>query len=207
MESQEPNTSQPDLAGAKIAIFVANGFHQDEFNTSKDFLAQCGATTRVVSPEPGKVLGFEANGRSNALRVDAPLQTADEAGYDALLIPGGRHSISTLLENHRAIEFVRAFLAGEKPIAAISHAPFLLIKAGALSGRRVTSEPTIQNDLKNAGAEWINESMVVHKNVVTGQGGNDLVAFNSAFSRLCFGLKKAAGSSLHTDQPGSITNL
>ena len=188
-----------DLTGVKIAILVANGFHQNEFVAPRNFLNRAGATTIVVSPENQNVRGFSTNGHSDAFSVDTPLKSADETGFDALLLPGGRLNVAELMENHRAIAFIRSFGKGTKPIAAISHAPILLVKADLIASRKLTSEPSLQNDLKQAGADWANADVVVDENLVTCRGADDIEAFDRAFAKLCSLQKCASGSSLHTD--------
>src|SRR3982074_2181866 len=199
MELQQHSEVELNLAGIKIAILIADGFHQTEFFSMKEFLARSGATVKVVSPEVDKVRGINIHGRCDAVPVDVRLQNARETDFDALVLPGGRINASALLSNRHAIEFVRAFVIGNKPIAAMSHAPLLFIKADTVTGKRLTSEPSIRGDLKNAGADWVSKEIVVYENLVTSPGLDDCKDFNFEFGRLCSQQKDAVGPSLHTD--------
>lgn len=168
-----------DLAGKQIAILVANGFEQVELTDPKDALDAAGATSHIVSPEASKVKGWNHTEWGDLFAVDVPLEQADAADYDALLLPGGVMNPDHLRRNEQALAFVRAFFDAHKPVAAICHAPWTLIDAGVVEGRKLTSYPSLQTDLKNAGATWVDEEVVVDQGLVTSRSPDDLPAFNN----------------------------
>src|SRR5438874_474849 len=148
------------LNGKKVAILVANGFEQVELTEPKKALEQEGAQTAVVSPEQGKVKGWNHTEWGDELPVDVALENADPQDYDALLLPGGVMNPDHLRMNPKAVQFVQAFVDAGKPIAAICHGPWTLIEAGAVRGRTLTSWPSLQSDLRNAGAKWVDQDVV-----------------------------------------------
>lgn len=166
------------LGGKKVAILVAHGFEQVELTDPKKALEQAGATARVVSPEKGEVKGWKHTQWGDVFPVDVPLADARPEDFDALLLPGGVLNPDKLRIDKDAVAFVRHFVTAGKPIAAICHGPWTLIEAGALSGRTVTSYPSIRSDLTNAGAEWVDKEVVVDRGLVTSRKPDDLAAFN-----------------------------
>lgn len=170
--------TEHDLNGKTVAILVANGFEQLELTDPRDALEQAGAETHIVSPEEGTVRGWTDNDWADELDVDVLLANARESEYDALLLPGGQMNPDNLRTNTDAVAFVRAFFNAHKPVAAICHGPWLLVEAGVVEGRRLTSYPSIRTDLINAGAEWVDEQVVVDEGLVTSRNPNDLPAFN-----------------------------
>ncbi len=166
------------LSGKRVAILVADGFEQVELTEPKKALEDAGARTRIVSPVPEKVKGWNFTDWGETLRVDVPIDQADPDQFDALLLPGGVMNPDRLRRNDRVLQFVRAFFDSGKPVAAICHAPWTLIDAGLVRGRRLTSYESIQTDLKNAGADWINEEVVVDQGLVTSRKPDDIPAFN-----------------------------
>lgn len=167
-----------DLHGKRIAILVADGFEQVELTEPKKALEQAGARAEIVSPAKGKVKGWLQAEWGAEFPVDVPLDRADATQYDALLLPGGVMSPDKLRRNEKALHFVRAFFEAGKPVAAICHGPWTLIDAGVVRGRRVTSYESIQSDLKNAGAQWVDQEVVVDNGLVTSRKPDDLPAFN-----------------------------
>jgi protease I len=167
-----------DLDGKRVAILVANGFEQIELTEPKRALEEAGAKTAIVSPEQGKVKGWNHTNWGNEFKVDVPLSDAKADEFDALVLPGGVMNPDKLRRNEWALQLVRAFFESGKPIAAICHGPWTLIDADVVSGRRVTSYHTIQTDLKNAGANWVDEEVVVDNGLVTSRCPDDLPAFN-----------------------------
>jgi deglycase len=167
-----------ELKGTKVALLVANGFEQVELTEPKRALEQVGATALVVSPEKGKVKGWKLSQWGDEFPVDVPLSEAKAEEFDALVLPGGVMSPDRLRRNEWALQFVRAFFDSGKPICAICHGPWTLIDADVVAGRKMTSYPSIQTDLKNAGANWVDEEVVVDNGLVTSRGPNDLPAFN-----------------------------
>ena len=173
-----------DLHGKKVAILVANGFEQVELTEPRKALDQAGARTQIVSPEKGKVKGWNHTEWGDELPVDVPLQQARTDDFDALLLPGGVMNPDHLRRNPEAQKFVRSFFDNGKPVAAICHGPWTLIDAGVAHGRKMTSYETIQTDLKNAGVEWVDQEVVVDGNLVTSRKPDDIPAFNREIVKL-----------------------
>ncbi len=166
------------LQNKKVAILVENGFEQEELTRPRQALHAAGAKTHIVSPAGKKVKGWDHVKWGDEFDVDAPLAEADPAQYDALLLPGGVMNPDKLRRNKQAQSFVRHFFDEGKPVAAICHAPWTLIDADVAHGRRLTSYHTLQTDLKNAGAEWVDEAVVVDDGLVTSRNPDDIPAFN-----------------------------
>jgi protease I len=166
------------LRGKRVAALVDNGFEQSELLEPKKALEAAGARVDVVSPQENSVKGWQHTNWGQAVQVDRTLGDARADEYDALLLPGGVMSPDKLRMNPAAVAFVRGFVNASKPIAAICHGPWTLIEAGAVNGRRMTSWPSLQTDLKNAGARWINEPCVVDNGLVTSRKPDDIPAFN-----------------------------
>jgi protease I len=169
---------EKQLDGKTVAILVADGFEQVELTEPKKALEAAGARTRIVSPVEGKVKGWKHTEWGDTFPVDVPLSQANPDDYDALLLPGGVMNPDKLRQEPRATRFVRAFFDAAKPVAAICHGPWTLIDAGVVEGRKVTSYGSIQTDLKNAGARWVDEEVVVDQGLVTSRKPDDLPAFN-----------------------------
>jgi len=161
----------------RVAILVANGFEQVEFDEPRRALEEAGFKTQVVSPESGKVKGWDHTDWGREVAVDMPLDMAEAGSYDALLLPGGVMSPDRLRANRKATDFVRHFFVAGKPVAAICHGPWTLINAGVVKGRRMTSYNSIKADLQNAGAVWSDEAVVVDQGLVTSREPGDLPAF------------------------------
>lgn len=166
------------LQGKHVAILVADGFEQVELTSPRTALETAGARTYLISPNKDTVKGWEHTDWGNTFAVDRPLEEADADNYDALLLPGGVMNPDTLRRNEDALAFVRAFFEAGKPVAAICHGPWTLIDAGVVGGRTLTSYPSIQTDLKNANAHWVDEEVVVDNGLVTSRQPDDLPAFN-----------------------------
>jgi protease I len=169
---------QGTLLGRKVAILVADGFEQVEMTEPRRALDEAGARTEIVSPASRQVKGWKHTEWGDTFPVDTPLDEAKPESYDALLLPGGVMNPDKLRQDARVQRFVRAFFEADKPVAAICHAPWTLIDAGVAKGRRLTSYHTIQSDLKNAGAQWVDEEVVVHNGLVTSRQPDDIPAFN-----------------------------
>lgn len=166
------------LGGKKVAMLVANGFEQVELTEPKRALEEAGAKVSIVSPERGKVKGWKHTHWGDELEVDVPLNQARADEFDALVLPGGVMNPDKLRRNEWVLQFVRAFYETGKPIAAICHGPWTLIDAGIVAGRKMTSYESIQTDLKNAGAEWVDQEVVVDNGLVTSRKPDDIPAFN-----------------------------
>jgi protease I len=167
-----------NLKGKKVAILAADGFEQVELTEPKEAFEKAGARTAIVSPAKGKVKGWKMTDWGKELPVDVPLESARPDDYDALLLPGGVMNPDKLRMDPQAVRFVRAFFDAGKPVAAICHGPWTLIEAGVLKGRTVTSWPSLQTDLRNAGARWVDREVVSDGNLVTSRKPDDLPAFN-----------------------------
>lgn len=167
-----------NLNGLKVAILVADGFEQVELTDPKSALEKAGAQTEIVSPVEKEVEGWNHFDKGDKFPVDVQLDDADAENYNALLLPGGVANPDQLRMNPKAVAFVKAFFDAGKPVAAICHGPWTLIEAGAVKGRTVTSWPSLQTDLKNAGAKWVDEKVVTDNGLVTSRKPQDIPAFN-----------------------------
>lgn len=165
------------LQGKKVAILVASGFEQVELVKPREALDAAGAETVLVSPESKRVRGWEFKDWGDWFPVDLELSAARAAEFDALLLPGGVINPDKLRIDEDAIKFVRHFVAGDKPIAAICHGPWPLIESGGVRGRKLTSWPSLRSDLRNAGATWVDEEVVVDRGLVTSRKPDDIPAF------------------------------
>jgi protease I len=167
-----------NLNGKRVAILVEKGFEQVEMTEPRRALDEAGAKTDLISPEQGQVRAWDMTDWGTDFPVDVQLDQADAERYDALLLPGGVMNPDKLRRNQKALDFVRAFFDAGKPVAAICHAAWTLIDAGVVEGRRLTSYPSLQTDLKNAGADWVDEQVVVDQGLVTSRKPDDIPAFN-----------------------------
>jgi deglycase len=167
-----------ELRGKRVAALVENGFEQSELLEPKKALEDAGARVDIVSPQQGKVKGWKHTDWGDEVAVNQPLNGARVDEYDALLLPGGVMNPDKLRANEAAVRFVRSFVEAGKPIAAICHGPWTLIDAGAVEGRRMTSWPSLQTDLRNAGANWVDQECVVDNGLVTSRKPDDIPAFN-----------------------------
>jgi protease I len=167
-----------ELRNKRVAVLVENGFEQSELVEPKKALEEAGARAEVISPQQGKVKAWDHTNWGIEVQVDRRLDEARPDEYDALLLPGGVLNPDKLRINPKAIEFIRHFATAGKPIAAICHGPWTLIEAGAVKGRRMTSWPSLATDLRNAGADWVDEQVVVDNGLVTSRKPDDIPAFN-----------------------------
>jgi len=162
----------------RVAILATDGFEQAELEEPLKALRKAGATVSIVSPKSGKIQGMRHADKGDTFNVDLPLDEAHEEDFDALVLPGGLMNPDELRSTPEAVDFVRAFGEAGKPIAAICHGPWVLIEAGLVRGRRLTSWPAIQTDIKNAGGDWVDEEVVVDNGLVTSRKPDDIPAFN-----------------------------
>jgi protease I len=165
------------LSGKTIAILATHGFEQIELTEPMKALRAAGAEVHVVAPQPGEIQGFNHFDKGERTPVDRVLSDVDAGQYQALMLPGGAHNPDQLRTDAAALDFVRAFFDAGKPVAAICHAPWVLIDAGVAEGRRMTSYHTLRTDLRNAGAEVVDEAVVVDQGLVTSRNPDDLPAF------------------------------
>jgi protease I len=166
-----------DLSGKTIAILATHGFEQSELMVPLERLRSMGATVEVVSPEDGAIRGWDGGDWGAAVPVDRALGQAREADYDALVLPGGQINPDLLRVEPHAVALVRAFFDAKKPLAAICHAPWLLVEADVVRGRPITSYASIRTDVENAGGVWVDEPVVCHQALVTSRNPGDLDAF------------------------------
>jgi protease I len=166
------------MKGLKVAILVDEGFEQVELLKPREALDKAGAKTSVVSPQSGKVRGWNMTDWGETVPVDVRLDSAKPDDFDALLLPGGVMNPDKLRMQPKAVAFVRAFFDAHKPVAVICHGPWTVIEAGQARGRRIASWPSLKTDLRNAGAEWIDEECVVDGNMVSSRKPDDIPAFN-----------------------------
>lgn len=169
-------TSNP-LSGKKIAVLATDGFEQVELTQPVEALKAAGATVEVVSPKDGEIQGFKHHDKGDTVSVDRRLDDASPSDYAGLVLPGGVINPDALRLEDTAIRFIKGFAEAGKPIAAICHGPWTLINAGAVAGRRLTSWPSLRLDLENAGADWVDEEVVVDNGLVTSRKPEDLAAF------------------------------
>lgn len=167
-----------NLSGKRVAVLVDNGFEQVELTSPIEALREAGAEAVVVSPQQDKVKAWDRKDWGETFDVDMPLERARADDFDALVLPGGVMNPDRLRTNERAVQFARAFFDAGKPVASICHGPWLLVEANVVRGRRLTSYPSLRTDLRNAGAEWVDESVVVDSGLVTSRNPDDLPDFN-----------------------------
>lgn len=167
-----------ELRNKRVAVLADNGFEQSELTEPKKALEAAGATVEIVSPQASKVKGWKQANWGDEIAVDRQLNDARPEQYDALMLPGGVMNPDKLRNNERAIQFIKHFVDSGKPIAAICHGPWPLIDAGGVRGRKVTSWPSLKTDLRNAGAEWVDQEVVTDRGLVTSRKPDDIPAFN-----------------------------
>lgn len=166
-----------DIKTAKILIMSTHGFEQSELETPLNKLRDVGATVHVATLDGQEIRGWDKSDLGRSVPADLRIADADAADYDALVLPGGQINPDLLRVEHDAVDLVRAFEHSGKIIAAICHAPWLLIEAGIIKGREATSYSSISTDVKNAGAEWIDAPVVVSERIITSRNPDDLDAF------------------------------
>ena len=165
------------LDGRRVAVLATDGFEQSELEQPVAALKAAGAKVEVVSPKSGQIQGMQHDQKGRTTTVDTLLAGADASQYDALVLPGGVANPDKLRLEPKAIAFVKSFADAKKPIAAICHGPWTLINAEAVEGRKMTSWPSLEVDLKNAGADWVDQEVVVDRGLVTSRKPDDLPAF------------------------------
>ena len=166
-----------DLTGRTIAFLATDGVERVELTEPWDAVRAAGGTPRLVALEPGSIKSFDHLDPAATFDVDVTLDDAGAADFDGLVLPGGVSNPDRLRTEPGAVAFVRDFFTAGKPVAAICHAPWTLIEAGVVEGRRLTSWPSLQTDLRNAGAEWSDEEVVVDQGLITSRSPDDLDAF------------------------------
>ena len=172
------------LNGLKVVILVTDGFEQVEMTKPRKALDEAGAETQLVSPKNGQVKAWNFIEWGDSFPVDMPLDSVGPEDFDALLLPGGVINPDKLRTLPEAVAFVKAFFDAGKPVASICHGPWTIIEAGAARGRRLTSWPSLKTDLENAGAEWVDQQVVVDQGLVTSRKPDDITAFNQEVIKL-----------------------
>jgi protease I len=180
----DKSRNDANLAGLRVAILATDGFEQAELTEPRKALDTAGAQTEIVSPKQGKVRGWKMKEWGDEVRVDQTLDDADPNDYDALVLPGGVINADALRIQPRAVKFVKSFFDSDKPVGVICHAPWALIESGNARGHRMTSWPSLKTDLTNAGAQWVDEEVVVDGKLVTSRKPDDIPAFNREITRV-----------------------
>ena len=168
-----------NLERKTVAILATNGFEESELREPKKALEEAGADVHIVSLKSGDIKGWADGNWSNSYEVDKTLDEVSQSDYNALMLPGGVINPDLLRRNEKAVKFVKSFFENKKPVGAICHGPWLLAEADVLKGRKVTSFSSIKTDIINAGANWVDEEVVVDEGLVTSRSPKDLPAFNS----------------------------
>jgi protease I len=166
------------LKGKKIAILATDGFEQAELAEPRKALEDAGATTEIISPKGGEIKGWKLKDWGDKVKVNRTLDEARPSDYDALVLPGGVINPDHLRMEPKAVSFVKEFAQSGKPLAAICHGPWTLVEAGVVKGRKMTSWPSLRTDLKNAGANWVDEQVVVDENFITSRKPDDIPGFS-----------------------------
>ena len=169
-----------DLSQARVLMLATDGFENDELFKPRQALIDAGTKVTLASIDTDAIQGEKDGEKGNTITPDIVLEDVDTDDYDALVLPGGVANPDTMRMQERAIEIISEFMEDEKIVAAICHAPWLLVEADVVDGRRVTSWPSIRTDLENAGAEVVDEAVVVDQNLITSRKPDDIPAFNEA---------------------------
>jgi protease I len=178
----------------RVAILADNGFEHDELVKPRQALDDAGAETIVVSPHKGKIKSWKMKKWGDDISVDEPLGESNPNEFDALLLPGGVINADSLRMNPDAVEFVKSFFSADKPVAAICHAPWEIIEAGEVRGKTITSWPSLKTDLRNAGAYWVDEEVVVDGNMVSSRKPDDIPAFNKSILEVFGAARERVGT-------------
>ena len=180
-----------ELRSKRVAMLVTNGFEQVELTEPRKALLDAGASVDIVSLKKDAVRAWNHKDWGQEFDVDVHIDAASVDDYDALVLPGGVMNPDYLRLDPRAVDFVGKFTRSGKPVAAICHAPWTLIEADVVRGRRMTSYPSLRTDLENAGARWIDEEVVIDRNLITSRRPDDLPAFNQALTSILAGPDQA----------------
>jgi protease I len=190
-----------ELSGMRVAVLATDGVEQVELDRPWQALEEAGAEPDLVSLDSGSITAFDHIDKADPKKVDAVVSSADPDEYAALVLPGGVINGDFVRADADAVAFVRAFFDAGKPVAAICHAPWVLAEADVVRGRRMTSWPSLQTDLRNAGATWVDEEVVVDGNLVTSRKPDDLDAFTAAMVELFAEAPSDEGSGAGADEP------
>jgi protease I len=183
---------EKNLQGKRVAILATDGFEQVELTEPKKSLEDAGAKVTVLSLKPGEIKGWDKTEWGKKVKVDGVVKDAKPDQFDALVLPGGQMNPDVLRMDSGAVTFVRTFVASGKPVAAICHGPWTLIEADVVRGKTMTSWPSVRTDLKNAGAHWVDEPVIVDGNLITSRKPEDIPAFSQAIVEALAPQKRAA---------------
>jgi deglycase len=170
--------AEQKLQGKKVALVAADMVERVELEEPRKALEEAGAQVELISLKPGTIKAFDHFDFAKELQVDKAVEEVDESDYDALMIPGGVGNPDQLRGDENVVSFVRSFFDAGKPVAAICHAPWVLVEAGVVRDRKLTSWPTLQTDIRNAGGNWVDQEVVVDSGLVTSRKPDDIPAFN-----------------------------
>lgn len=173
-----------DLSNMRVAVIATDGFEESELTEPVKALKEAGAKVDIVSTKSGEIQGFKHHDKSQKVKVDRTLDEVQSGQYDAIMLPGGALNADTIRVQPRLKAIIQEVDRAGKPVAAICHAPWELISAGVAKGRTLTSYHTIQDDLRNSGANWVDQEVVVDRNLVTSRQPSDLPAFNREMLKL-----------------------
>jgi len=186
------------LQGKRVAFLATDMVEQVELTEPWQAVKNEGATPELISLEEGEIQGFNHYDKADKFKVDRTVEEASADDYDALVIPGGVGNPDTMRMDENAVEFTRQFFEQGKPVGVICHGPWMLVEAGVMRGRRVTSWPSLRTDILNAGGEWVDEQVVVHNGLVTSRKPDDLPAFNEKIvEEFCEGKHAEQAASAH----------
>jgi len=189
--------AEKQLLGKRVAILATDGVERVELLEPRKALDEAGARTVVVSPNTGKIRGWEHDHWGDDILVDQSLESVRADDFDALMLPGGVMNPDHLRQNESAVQFVRSFFEAGKPVAAICHAPWMLVEAVVVAGRTLTSWPSLRTDIRNAGGEWVDREVVTDEGLVTSRKPDDIPAFNRK-------MIEEFAEGLHEPQPTSV---
>ena len=193
-----------ELQGKRVAFLATDMVEQVELTEPWRAVEQAGATPELVSLEEGEIQGFDHYDKADTFKVDKTVEEARADDYDALVIPGGVGNPDTMRADENAVQLVRDFFGQNKPVGAICHGPWMLVEAGVVRGRKVTSWPSLQTDIRNAGGEWVDEQVVVDNGLVTSRNPDDLPAFNAKLvEEFAEGKHAEQSKSIHADATAS----
>jgi len=170
----------PDLSHVRVLMMATNGFEQDELTLPRQALIDAGAQVTLAALDARPITGEKGGEKGESITPDTTIDEVDTDNYDALVLPGGVANPDRLRMNERAVEIVGEFMDDEKIVAAICHAPWLLVEADVVEGREVTGWPSVRTDLANAGAEVVDREVVIDENLITSRKPDDIPAFNRA---------------------------
>jgi protease I len=188
------------LQGKRVAFLATDMVEQVELTEPWKAVEDEGAKVELISLEEGDIQGFNHYDKADTFKVDRTVEEAQAADYDALVIPGGVGNPDTMRADENAVRFVRDFFEQGKPVGAICHGPWMLVEAGVVRDRKVTSWPSLQTDIRNAGGNWVDEEVVVDQGLVTSRKPDDLQAFNKKIvEEFCEGRHEEQAASVHAD--------